>query len=118
MKVLAAIFCSPAYFAMSNRWMAFSISLAFYLLAILLVITLIAAPVGFAIWMFGVMHAMWYYRQEMATSMMHENAEIIANKMAEKTNADRLAAQKMQETAAAMAAKMNAERTATERRVN
>ena len=75
MKYLAVMFASPLYFAMRNKWGAFTFNLVLYLLALA---TLIFG-IGIFFWMVGVMHAAWHLR----TELMEEHAAIMARKIAE-----------------------------------
>ncbi|MCU1329555.1 MAG: hypothetical protein JWN34_4925 [Bryobacterales bacterium] len=83
MMYLAAIFCSPVYFAVRGKWLGFVINSILYVLALICLVTIIFAPGGFVFWMMGVIHAIWHLRHE----MMVEHAELLATKMAEKMNA-------------------------------
>ena len=80
MMYLAIIFCSPIYFAVRKRWGAFTLNAILYGLGLLFLISVFGAFIAPFFWILGVGHAGWHLRRE----MMHEHAEIMATKMAEK----------------------------------
>lgn len=55
------IFLSPVYFAIQNKWGAFTVNLVLYVLAWL---TIWIFGLGMFFWAFGVAHAMWHYRKQ------------------------------------------------------
>ena len=80
MIYLVAIFIPPLYFLIKERWLGFIVSSFLLVLSVLLAMTWILIPVSLILWALCSVVAVWDLRKR----LVHENAEILATKMAEK----------------------------------
>ena len=80
MIYLVAIFIPPLYFLIKKRWLGFIISSCLFVLALLLAVTVVLIPVSVILWILCSIVAVWNLRK----AVMHEHAEVLATKMAEK----------------------------------
>lgn len=80
MIYLTAIFIPPLYFLIKKRWGAFIGSLVAFFFAVIFAIMVVLLPISFILWVICSVVAVWDLRKHLA----HENADIVATKMAEK----------------------------------
>ena len=77
---LLAVFLPPLYFLTKKKWVACVITSFLFLLSLIFYIMVVLAPLGLILWALSAGFAGWDVR----TSMMHEHATILAEKMATK----------------------------------
>jgi len=77
---LVAFFCPPMYFLIRGRWGAAILNGFVYLIAVLLLFSIVFAIFSPIPWLFCMAHAMWNVRKQIVL----EAAETLATKMAEK----------------------------------
>jgi len=82
MTYLIAIFCPPLYFLIKKQWVGFCVSTLLLVLCFFMAFTFILIPVVLIIWALCSICAVWNLRR----LCMHEHAEVLATKMAEKMN--------------------------------
>ncbi len=75
---LLAVFCSPAYFFVRKRWVAFGVHCVIYFSALLL---LFVFGLGVIPWFIGALHAVWDLRSVIREKEMQRQAQLIAEKM-------------------------------------
>jgi hypothetical protein len=80
MKYLIAILMPPLYLFHRKKWIGFLVSLCLYCVAWLMLVTIFFAVFSPIPWFLSAIIALWYLRIE----LMHEHAEIMATKLAEK----------------------------------
>ena len=80
MIYLVAIFIPPLYFLIKKKWLAFIGSMVAFFFAVIFAIMMILLPISFILWGLCSIVAVWDLRKR----LVHENAEILATKMAEK----------------------------------
>jgi uncharacterized membrane protein len=80
MIYLVAIFIPPLYFVIKKRWVGFIVSSCLLVLSLFLAMTVFLIPVALILWALCSTVAVWNLRK----ASMHEHAEILATKMAEK----------------------------------
>lgn len=80
MIYLVAIFIPPLYFLVKKRWGAFIGSLVAFFFAVIFAIMMVLLPLSFILWGICSVVAVWDLRKRVA----HENADMLATKMAEK----------------------------------
>lgn len=80
MIYLIAVLIPPLYFLIKKKWLGFIVSSCLLVLSFFLALTIVLLPVALILWVFCSVCAIWSVRK----SLMHEHAEIIAKKMAEK----------------------------------
>lgn len=78
---LLAFFCSPIYFACRGKWAACFINGFFYLIAMVLLISVVGAIFAPVFWMFCVAHAMWDMRAVITEQAIQRQAEALAQKL-------------------------------------
>ena len=81
MIYLIAIFIPPLYFLIKKRWLGFFVSSCLLVLSFFLAMTVVMLPVALILWALCGVCAVWNLRKQ----VMHEHAEILATKIAEKT---------------------------------
>lgn len=79
MIYLTAIFVPPLYFLIKKRWAGFIVSTGLFFLAMLFAIMFLF-PLTFILWFLCSIAAVWNLRN----AKMHEHANLLATKMAEK----------------------------------
>lgn len=82
---LIVLFISPLYFLIRKKWLGFILNLILYGIAVVFLVTIIFAWVGFLFWILAVGHAGWHIKQE----NMEKHADMVATKMAEKMKEDK-----------------------------
>ena len=82
---LTAIFISPLYFLLRKKWLGFILNSIMYGIAVVFMVTVVFAWIGFFFWFLAVGHAGWLLRFE----LMEKQAELIASKMSEKMGKDK-----------------------------
>ena len=80
MIYLVAIFIPPLYFLIKKRWLALIGSLVAFFFAVIFAIMMILLPLSFILWALCSVVAVWDLRKR----LVHESAEVLATKMAEK----------------------------------
>ena len=80
MIYLTAIFVPPLYFLIKRKWLALFASLVAFFFAVTFAIMIALLPLSFILWGICSVVAVWDLRKRVA----HENAELLATKMAEK----------------------------------
>jgi hypothetical protein len=80
MIYLAAIFIPPLYFLIKKRWLGFIVSSFLMVLSFFLACTVVMLPVALILWALCSVCAIWNLRK----CLVHESADILAAKMAEK----------------------------------
>ena len=80
MIYLTAIFIPPLYFLIQKKWLALIGSLVALFFALIFAVMMILLPLSFILWGICSVVAVWDLRKR----VMHENADILATKMAEK----------------------------------
>jgi hypothetical protein len=80
MIYLVAIFIPPLYFVIKKRWVGFIVSSCLLVLSLFLAMTVFLIPVALILWGLCSVVAVWDLRKR----VMHENADVLATKMAEK----------------------------------
>lgn len=80
MIYLVAIFIPPLYFLMKKRWLGFCASSFLFILSFFMAFTVVLLPVVLILWALCSICAVWNLR----TQVMHEHADVLAAKMAEK----------------------------------
>ena len=80
MIYLVAIFIPPLYFLIKKKWLALIGSLIAFFFAVIFAMMMILLPISFILWGICSVVAVWDLRKR----VMHENADILATKMAEK----------------------------------
>lgn len=80
MIYLVAIFIPPLYFLIKKRWLGFIVSCCLLVLSFFLAMTVIMLPVALILWALCSAVAVWNLRKQ----FVHESAEVLATKMAEK----------------------------------
>jgi hypothetical protein len=80
MIYIAAILLPPLYFLLKKKWAAFVISSFLFVLSLFFAMTVVLIPVSLILWGLCAVVAVWNLRK----SLMHEHAEVLATKMAEK----------------------------------
>jgi hypothetical protein len=80
MIYLVAIFVPPLYFLIKKRWLALIGSMIAFFFAVIFAIMMILLPISFILWGICSVVAVWDLRKR----IMHENADVLASKIAEK----------------------------------
>ena len=80
MIYLVAIFIPPLYFLIKKKWLALIGSLVAFFFAVIFAIMMILIPLSLILWALCSFFAVWDLRKR----MVHEQADILATKMAEK----------------------------------
>ena len=80
MIYLVAVLVPPLYFLIKKKWLGFIVSSVLLVLSLFLAMTVVLLPVALVLWIFCSVCAIWSVRK----SLMHEHADILASKMAEK----------------------------------
>ena len=80
MIYLVAIFIPPLYFLIKKKWLAFVGSMVAFFFAVIFAIMMILLPISLILWAVCSVVAVWDLRKR----VMHENADVLATKMAEK----------------------------------
>jgi len=80
MMYLVAILIPPLYFLIKKKWLAFIGSMVAFFFAVIFAIMMILLPISFILWGLCSVVAVWDLRKR----VMHENAEVLAAKIAEK----------------------------------
>ena len=80
MMYLAAVLVPPLYFLIKKKWLGFIVSSCLLVLSLFLAMTIVLLPVALILWALCSTVAVWNLRK----ASMHEHAEIVATKMAEK----------------------------------
>jgi hypothetical protein len=80
MIYLVAIFIPPLYFLLKKKWLALIGSMIAFFFAVIFAIMIALLPLSFILWGLCSVIAVWDLRKR----LVHENAEILATKMAEK----------------------------------
>jgi uncharacterized membrane protein len=80
MIYLVAVFIPPLYFLVKKKWLALFTSVFLFFIALICAMTGILIFVSVILWALCSVVALWDLRKR----VVHENAEILAAKMAEK----------------------------------
>ena len=80
MIYLVAIFIPPLYFLIKKKWLALLGSMVAFFFAVIFAIMMILLPISFILWGICSVVAVWDLRKR----VMHEHADVLATKMAEK----------------------------------
>jgi len=80
MIYLVAVFIPPLYFLTKKKWLPFIVSSCLLILSLFFAMTVILIPVSLILWGLCSAVAAWNVKK----SLMHEHADLIATKMAEK----------------------------------
>jgi membrane protein implicated in regulation of membrane protease activity len=80
MIYLVAIFVPPLYFLINKKWLALIGSMVAFFFAVIFAIMMILLPLSLILWAICSVVAVWDLRKR----VMHENADVLATKMAEK----------------------------------
>lgn len=80
MIYLAAILTPPLYFLIKKRWLGFVVSSCLLVLSLFLAMTVVLIPGALILWGLCSTVAVWNLRK----ANVHEAADVIATKMAEK----------------------------------
>ena len=80
MIYLVAIFIPPLYFLIKKKWLAFIGSMVAFFFAVIFAIMMILLPISFILW--GICSVVAV--RDLRKRSMHESAEVLATKMAEK----------------------------------
>lgn len=80
MIYLVAILMPPLYFLIKKRWLGFIVSSFLLVLSFFLAMTVVMLPVALILWMLCAVCAVWNLRKH----LVHESAEVLATRMAEK----------------------------------
>jgi hypothetical protein len=80
MIYLVAIFIPPLYFLIKKKWLAFIGSIIAFFFAVIFAVMMILLPISFILWGLCSIVAVWDLRKR----VMHEHAEVLATKIAEK----------------------------------
>jgi len=77
-----ALLCPPLYFFVRQRWIAGTIHLVNYLLAIPM---LLIFGLGMLMWAVGAFHAAWDLRGHLQEEMIQRQAEVLAERLGPET---------------------------------
>ncbi|HLX70116.1 MAG TPA: hypothetical protein VKV04_10870 [Verrucomicrobiae bacterium] len=80
MIYLVAIFIPPLYFLIKKKWLGFVVSSLLLVLSFFLAMTVVLLPVALILWALCSAVAVWNLRKQ----LVHESAEVLATKMADK----------------------------------
>ena len=80
MTYLVAVLVPPLYFLIKKKWLALIASLVAVFFAVIFAMMVVLLPISFILWGLFSVIAVWDLRKR----LVHENAEILATKMAEK----------------------------------
>jgi 4-hydroxybenzoate polyprenyltransferase len=80
MIYLVAVLIPPLYFLIKKKWVGFVVSSFLFVLSCLFAIMVVLLPVSIILWVLCAIVAVWDVRK----ALMHEHADILATKMAEK----------------------------------